>query len=470
VPIAGGLPSTIATVEEFAEATWGSQDVIVFTKGLGSPLYQVPAAGGAVRALTKIEFPLDVSHRAPSFLPDGKTMVFSIEIGSGRWNLAIASLDGRVTKLGQAGLRPQYLRGDRILFSTLDGIVNVVPFDPGRRVVTGSAVAVLDVDTRPDGSVSLGASESGTIAYIRARRLSAVVYISALGDVQTVPMEPRRMRHPRLSPDGNRIVAEVLSGANSGDIWSYDLKAKTFTRLTFDGHSSDPIWTPDGKRIAYTRLDSANGSAAIRGYWLAADGSGSPELLVGGASASWPTAFTPDGHTLVFDEATSINVPMHVSAMTVGKNDARQIIASTQFGNRLPALSPDGRWIAYTTGETGRQEVFVRPFDTTARVGAGKWQVSTAGGTDAVWARDGRTLFYRDGTHVIAVMVHTVPTFTVINRRSIVDDHFIADLGVNMDAAPNGKLVALSPAEAATELSVVVNWLNEVDRRLGQKK
>jgi hypothetical protein len=87
-----------------------------------------------------------------------------------------------------------------------------------------------------------------------------------------------------------------------------------------------------------------------------------------------------------------------------------------------------------------------------------------------VWARDGRTLFYRDGTHVIAVMVHTVPTFTVINRRSIVEDHFVADLGLNMDAAPNGTLVALSPAEAATELSVVLNWLDELDRRLGQKK
>jgi hypothetical protein len=87
-----------------------------------------------------------------------------------------------------------------------------------------------------------------------------------------------------------------------------------------------------------------------------------------------------------------------------------------------------------------------------------------------VWARDGRTLFYRDGTHVIAAMVRTTPTFIVDSRRSIAEDHFIADLGVNMDAAPNGKLVALSPAEAATELSVVVNWLNAVDRRLGQKK
>ena len=175
----------------------------------------------------------------------------------------------------------------------------------------------------------------------------------------------------------------------ASDIWSYDIKSHTFTRLTFNGHSGSPIWTPDGKRIAFAQQDST--SPGIDAYWVSADGSSAPELLVGGPGGQWPSVFTPDGRTIIFDDIVRTETPMRISAATIDGTNRRAIIES-QFLNRQSALSPDGHWLAYTTPETGRTEVFVRPYPLTT----GKWQVSADGGSETVWSRDGRTLFYRE--------------------------------------------------------------------------
>jgi serine/threonine-protein kinase len=232
------------------------------------------------------------------------------------------------------------------------------------------------------------------------------VWVDREGREEPLPVPPRQYQFPRLSPDGTRAAVSTLD--EEQDLWVWDLRRATLTRLTFEpGVDSSPLWTPDGRRLVFA---SARVGGASSLYVQAADGTGSAIRLTEGEYGSFPNSIATDGARVVFNQMTpgrqrdlrmlSLAPLSQGPASSSTGDDLRSAVTSlveTRFDERGGALSPDGRWLAYDSNSSGRYEVYVRPFP---NVGDGQWQVSTGGGVQALWAKDGQELFYvaNDGT------------------------------------------------------------------------
>ena len=271
----------------------------------------------------------------------------------------------------------------------------------------------------------------------------------------------RAFKSPRISPDGRTLAVVVFDGVGT-DIWTYDFGLKTFSRLTFDaGVESAPVWFPDGNHIAFA---SPNRKQILT---VAADGSGVPEELLTGESPVYPYSFSDDGRTLTYVESAPLP---NIRALNLeGKPEQGSLLSST-FPNFDPALSPDGRWLAYASEESGREEIFVREFPGPG----GKRQISTGGGSGAVWSRDGRELVYLNGSQMMLVTVATDPRFSASRPRVLfVGDFPTVPYERNFDISPDGKriLIVQRTTSAETEvatptLQVTLNWFEELRRRL----
>ncbi|MBI1955765.1 MAG: PD40 domain-containing protein [Acidobacteria bacterium] len=225
------------------------------------------------------------------------------------------------------------------------------------------------------------------------------------GVEQPLGLPPRPYERPRLSPDG-RLLAVVIES----DIWVYDIARATLSRLTYDGGNTAPLWSPDGKRIVYS---SASGGRPSNLFWKAADGSGQEERLTVSEHQHNPHSFSPDGKLIAFTEKHPVTgpdiwvLPLEGDPSTgSGRAGKPRLFLQTQFTEGGAKFSPDGRWLAYASDESGRYEIYVQPFPGPG----GKWQISTDGGTEPVWGRNGK-LFYRSGDRMMVVETNTQPTF-----------------------------------------------------------
>ena len=471
VPRLGGPVTQIAsaTVDADDAPTWGEGGNIVYPSIDG--LWVVPASGGAARRLTKVDSAAGERwHGTPHFLPGGNAVVFSIN----RYpfiSLALVTLDGRVTRFRQAGALPRYVdggsEGGRLLFDDLAGSVFAAPFDIGRLAITGPAVSVLQgLFLRQSEAGFWDVSRNGTLVQASGSTDGNLVSVSRTGVVEPLVAGARRYRRPRASPDGNRVVVEVdptgqgITGnafTTNGtiDLWMVNRAAQTFTRFTFGAMSADPAWTRDGRRVAFARMAK---DSAFDIYWQPADGSGSAEPLYEAPGGQWPYGFTPDGKTMLFDEMVG-SEPIRIATVAVPGGRSAKPAMESDFVNRLGELSPDGRWLAYTSNESGRTDVYVRAFPGPG----GKWAVSNNGGDQVLWNPNGRELFYRDGAKIIAVGVSTSPTFAVLKRTVLFDDRFVPAGTLNWDVFPDGNhFVMVQPANRDAKLVVTVNWLAEL--------
>lgn len=268
----------------------------------------------------------------------------------------------------------------------------------------------------------------------------------------------------QLSPDGN-LAAVAIGDGSQLDVWIYDIQQGTTTRLTFEGGRS-PVWTPDGERVVF----SWGNQSGWELYAKRADGSGQVDTLLSAAGALFPNAFTADGRELVFtrqDPATTDIwvLPLH------GSGEPRPYLQGP-FWERHPALSPDDRWLAYVSDESGRPEVYVSGFPERGR----KWQVSTDGGSNPIWSPDGRELFYvNTAAEMVVAAVDVQQSFEVKSRTTLFDVSF--DLGfqnIRHDLHPDGERFAavLEPGSEATgppRMVVILNWLEEVRRVRGER-
>jgi Tol biopolymer transport system component/tRNA A-37 threonylcarbamoyl transferase component Bud32 len=465
VSLAGGSPVTVASVDRInpAGCTWGVRDDIVIGDATAG-LWRVAAAGGVPSVLTTLDHRLgERGHGAPRFLADGKTIAFvSWRNGTEDAHLAFTTLDGKVTVSPQLGLQAMQLETGPIVFVTSDGTLMAARFDP-RHLVVGTPVPVAEkVYVRPDGYSPWGASPNGTLVMLRSQTSSRLVLVTRNGGAEPLGNELRAFRTPRVSPDGGRIAVEIDQGGLGGqaDIWMITRASQTLSRLTVGGNSTDPLWTPDGRRIAFTSTgDSAK--APLNVYWQNSDGSGAREPLVSGPAVLWPMSWAPDGRTLVYEEYAPGN-PTRIKAVRPGEKESRLLVPSPSMV-RLPSVSPDGHWIAYSSNETGRFEVYVSPFP----AAEGKAQVSTNGGDEPVWARNGRELFYRDLTSMVAAAVQTKPAFSVTARRTLFDDPFLRSSSRNYDLMPDDQhFLMLKATDEAAQFVVVTNWLPELKARL----
>jgi Tol biopolymer transport system component len=403
VSASGGPPIQLATLDSPSRgATWGPDDAIIYaTVNPETGLLRISSNGGEPIVLTRPNQEKgERDHVWPHVLPGGRAVLFTIVPNGPIEDAQIAVLDLRnssykVVLRGASDAR--YVEGGYLVYG-LAGTLRAVAFDVDRLEVRGTPVPVLQqvVTTPTGGAANFAVAANGTLAYVSGSGLGetrTVVWVDRDGHEEPLKVPPRAYASVRLSPDGTRIALDVRDEQN--DIWIWDLQRQTMTRLTFDPSTDNsPTWTPDGRRIAF--MSSREGVPRL--HWQAADGTGAAELL-GDVLGGQPFSFSPDGTRLLFGAED-------LAVLTI---DGRRRMEPLLKDAWNAEMSPDGRWLAYQSSESGRDEIYVRPFP---NVNGGKWQVSAEGGTRPVWARDGRELFYYTASRgMIAVPIRAGTTF-----------------------------------------------------------
>jgi serine/threonine-protein kinase len=298
--------------------------------------------------------------------------------------------------------------------------------------------------------------------------LRSLVWVDRTGGAKILPAPERVYGSPRVSPDGKQLAVQINDNGNLS-IWIYEFARNTLTRLTFaPGVSSSPVWTPDGRRVIYNRR-TTTGSPSF--YWKLADGSGNEEALSEKEFSDpgvAPNAASPDGKTLLFGTHNAAG-DQAIEALSLDGNFKVQPFLQSSFNLSSPRFSPDGRWVAYMTDESGRREICVQPFPGPS----GKWMISTNGGESPRWARSGREIFFFAGDEVMSADVETQPAFKAGTPRALFSAAGYLGYG-NYDVAPDGQhFLMIKQEDLSTnpkELNVVLNWSEELERRVPQEK
>jgi len=459
VSLTGGAPVNLADINQGGfRASWGSQGMIGFASGNAGPIQQVSDTGGTPRPLTHLEKG-ESGHRWPEFLPGGKGVLFAVVSTGAPTKLVAQSLTtGERRDLIQSGNFPRYAPSGHLVYVQGANLM-AAPFDPQRLAITGAAVPV--IEGVPPGQYSF--SSNGSLVYIPGSALLAqlkLVWVDRKGAEQPVPAPAHNYVLPRVSPDGKRVAAGIEEA--DSQIWLYDLGRDTLTRLTFEGGDNiDPLWTPDGKRIVFK-------GAQNQLLWQPADGSVGAEALTSSklAGNNVPGSWSPDGRVLAFME---INPDTGFDVYTLPLKDRKpQPFVHTPANETAPRFSPDGHFIAYASNESGRFEIYVRPYPGPG----GKWQISTEGGTEPAWNPKGRELFYRSGNKMIAVDITTQATFSAGKPRMLFEGAYVLSPRSfpDYDVSPDGQrflmLKASEQAQAPAQINVVLNWFEELKQKV----
>jgi Tol biopolymer transport system component len=314
------------------------------------------------------------------------------------------------------------------------------------------------------GSSQYSISDTGSLVYVSRGSQGTqrkMVWVSRNGVEQPLPAPAQDYRDVVLSPDGQRVAAEI-----DNQIWLYDLARDSLTRFTFEGNQNlNPVWTPDGKRIAF-RSNKEGGPANI--FWQWADGSGGLERLSTYENLQVPKSWSPDGQFLAFHEG-SPKTGRDIWVLRMSDRKSQPFLV-TPFNEGGPTFSPDGRWLAYVSNESGRPEVYVQPFPGPG----GKWQISTDGGAEPAWNRNGKELFYRSGNKMMALDVTTQPGFSPGKPHMLFEGQYSASewplIDTAYDVSPDGQRFlmtkAAEQAAEATQINVVLNWFEELKQKV----
>ncbi len=487
VALAGGAPLRVADTPPLWSASWGADDHVVFATTLPSDgIWRVQAAGGDPERLTTPDAARrELRHAAPHLLPDGRRVVFSVLSADG-WNASLVALDSKhVTPLsGRLGGLASLVGGSHLVFAQDGGLV-ALPFDAERGTLATTPVPLLDrVATARLGSSYFAVSSTGVLAYVPADSSvpsHALVLVDREGRSTRASDLRAAYEYPRFSRDGRRLAVTIAS-ASGGDVWVYDLDRDTRTRVTTGGMSRRPIWAADGTRLAF----EWRGPAAWSLYTKAADGAGTPQPLIEtappsleqgwvdplagvlpgsvplltGAHVQSPSSWSPGG-PLAFVEHKP-NGERDIWVLSPGETAVPFLI--TPFDESAPEFSPDGRFLAYVSDESGVPEVYVQPYPGPG----GKWLASTGGGTDPVWSSDSRELLYRRGDSVMSAAVRLAPSFQAAPPREIFNMHDETPGDArNYDISPDGRrFVMVQGSRVATPdaVHIVLNWLDELTR------
>ncbi len=486
IAVEGGVAVTLCDAITGLGGSWGEDGNIIAAISGRAGLFRVSAGGGAPVPATKLD-PDEVTHRWPQLLPGGQAVLFTAadQVRPGGYddaNIDVVSLQtGERKMLVKGGFYARFLadaansQGAGFLIYLHKSTLFAVPFDPRRLATTGSPSPVLeDVSSLPTAGGDFAFSQNGTFVYLSGKAAMAtwaISYVDSSGKTQPLHAPPGDYSTPRFSPDGKRLAFGISSGKGGLDIWVKDLDRDTPSRLTFLSETNMwPVWTPDGKYIVFR----SRNRAAPGLYGIRSDGSGEAKRL--SDLPGTPFSFSPDGKRLAIstpagnDSGSDIfTLPVESdSGIRLGKPE---LFLGTPFTEASPAFSPDGRWIAYSSNESGIFEVYVRPFPGPG----GRWQISTGGGIFPVWSRRGHEMFFEttNRAHVMAVSYSaTGGTFTAAKPRPWAAG--VQLLGVseaNFDIAPDGKRIAAFVASEANEeklpthLTFLLNFYDELKRK-----
>jgi serine/threonine-protein kinase len=469
VQLSGGAVVPLGTVQNTIArgGTWTKGEVIVV--GTIAQMLAVPATGGTPKAVA----PLDTAHgeisqRWPLALDDGETVLYtSFRGNAGLSQLGVASLAKGTTQLLDlpGSTAPLAVLEGKLIYVSATGSLMAVPFDERRLRITGAPVPVGDgvaVNSSTAGA-SAAISRSGSLVFQFGASTSQLVLVDLQGRSQVLVPEAKSYSFPRFSPDGKRIAVGVAT-AGSGDVWIYDIASGTPRRLTSEGNNDRPEWTPDGTRVLYLATGHPGQKTTELG-WQTADGSGTAGRLQGGPKgvAVNEGVISPDGHVLAY----RINGPGAPSDLWYRRLDGDTTpkpIATTSFTEEAARFSPDGRWVAYTSDQSGTAEVYVKAFPALGAL----YKVTAAGGQTPIWARDGRHIYYVADGQVNVATIATTPTFAVTSRQQLFEGTYNLDAAVhaNFDLAPDGQhLLLVKRTSGETQTVVVHDWKYELRAR-----
>jgi serine/threonine-protein kinase len=489
VLLSGGAPMTICDAKYAGTgAAWGGDDGIVLPLAVSTGLVRISGAADTFDVLTTPDVEDgEICHRRPCVLPDGNGVLFTTMTGNGRPRLDALNLKTmEKSPLLQGVTRAQYLDAGHLVYAQAGGL-RAVEFDPKKLEITGAPVPVLDaVYGRIYYGVEVsyfGVSLGGNLAYLPgsvdsgAKRL---VLMSRSGEPRSFVEDRGDFRYLELSPDGTKLaVTDFADRSDSKDIWIYDVERGTRTRLKGGGFTNLMArWTPDGGWITY----ACNKVGPMNMFWKPADGSGEAQQLLLDGDSQFPESWSPDGRTLAFTQLSpemggdiymlSVDAPPSLpdsgapaAGVPLYDSTAVSPFVVTPYYERSPRFSPDGKWVAYSSDESGQYEIYVRPFPGPGGVSV----VSTEGGRAPVWSRNGSELFFVNGDRMVSVEIDTQPELRVGRPETLFVGGFDANPAEvqNYDVSLDGRgfiMVEAVAEKAPDRIIVVINWLRELNQ------
>ena len=471
----GGAPP-ITVLDNFSNASggdWGKDGYLYLAARTG--LVRVPAGGGRLEELTKIDANRgEAIHSWPQLLPAGDAVIFTIShVSAGGNEIAVLDLESRKVTTLIPGTYARYSPTGHLIYSQFPAERLAVPFDARRKKITGPSVSLPE-------RIALRGSEVADAAFSNTGTL---VYASGSVGIEYLNWVTRDGQHTEidsswtadfithaLSPDGKRVIVSLIK-AGPRDLWIKELDRGPLTRFTFEGQTNQrPEWSRDGRSITF--VSNRSGKNAL--YRQRADGNGTPELVVSGKQEPRPIAEgfeSPDGKWVIYRTETTEAGAGDIMALRPGVDTMPVPLVATPFHEAAPVLSSDGRWLAYTSSESGGNDVYVRPFP---NVGGGRWQVSVGGGREPVWSHSGRELFYKSSDdQLVAATIATVNGFEIRDRKSLFSsadyDNDTEHARFNVSPDDQRFLMSRRNTGSGTELVLVVNWFTELKARMGVK-
>jgi serine/threonine-protein kinase len=471
VRLDGSPPTVIAEASGGNGADWTpAGDIVLGAQGNFTGLSRVSAGGGVPVALTEPDTAAgEENHIWPVALPDGKTVAFTIWSGSlSGARLALASMtDGTVMRLGIAGIRPLALLDGMLVYLQADGQVMAVALDVPRRRTTAAPIPVHEpvvVSPQFNGNSGIFVSGGGALVASRVSTRGQLGWVSRSGRTELISPAVREFDVARLSPDERRIAVVIADGTKR-DVWIYDRARATFSRLTSVETVYNAEWSADGSRIVFT---TAGGEDGISVWSQPASGESPAVELFHQAEASPMALMAPDGKSLLINRQVNnywalIRVPLDSA------REPRNYLQATKADLHSPQISPDGKWVAFLSAESGRDEVYVRSFPDPSS----KLQVSADGGIEPAWSRDGRRLYYRAGPSLLEARLSLAPTLALLARDTVLSDATAlgspeTDRASYQATRDDTRFLTILRNASDYELVVSPNWIMELRRRIAE--
>jgi eukaryotic-like serine/threonine-protein kinase len=452
VPVDGGSSSIICKIQSFFGASWGEDGNILFSHIPESGIFRVSSSGGTPEMITTLS-PDDAGndHRHPQLLAGGRALLFAVATGpEDSARIVVSDLQtGARKEIVRGAAAARFVSPDKLAY-VRNGELFIAPFSVDRLETTGPPQRIASgVAEGSNGGPEYSFSESGDLVYIPGQsggRQNRLAFVDLQGNVSPTSVPPMSIWSPRISPDG-RFVAFFI-GAAKNNVWVFDRERDTTTRVTF-GRFHDAVWLGNG------RLTMAEGGPGAKRLVIrSVNGSGGSDPLTDVAPDHFPESWSPDGQTLVYRQ---MHADGHWDLWSVRASDrSRTAVLTSPFNESNARFSPDGRWIVYASDETGRSEIYARSADTQS----GRWPVSTNGGTIAVWAPDGRRIYYRASDGIWTVNVAPGSQFAVSRPQ-----HLFATPGFSalfFDITPDGRrfvMVQSDPTPLPDKLHLVMTLL-----------